>query len=249
MAIQYQFLATESGALITTESGQNIIVGELSSADNIQQFDFSVNLLKALLWQYNDAKNLQALLEAKDSWYFTNESQFWYSWMADVFNLATANQFGLHVWSIILDLPLYVNTPPFPDEPTFGFEGSGGVNFDNGILGQVNGSSELLPMETQRLALQLRYFQLTSSGTVPEINRMLKYLFGNKGQAYLLDNHDMTQTYIFNFQLSWDLVYLFTSYDILPRPAGVESKVIDATLEYFGFNSFNFNFDSGILGG
>lgn len=246
---QLEFLATESGALILTESGQDIVARDAVVNDQIQQFDFSVNLLKALLWQYNNALNLQGILEYKDTWYSENQSQFWNSWIEDVFDLTTANEFGLHVWSIILGLPLYINSPPYPDEPTFGFEGSGGVNFDNGILGQANGSSEVLPIETQRIALQLRYFQLVSSGTVPETNRMLKYLFANFGAAYLIDNHDMTQTYIFDFPLTWDLIYLFNNFDILPRPAGVASKYIDATLEYFGFNSFNFNFDRGILGG
>jgi hypothetical protein len=244
-----EFLATESGAILTTEDGRALLITQENTEPqyNIQQFDFSVNLLKALLWQYNDAVNLQALLQAKADWYFINQSDFWYNWIADVFNLSTANQFGLYVWGIILGLPLYVNNPYDPDEPTFGFDGSGGMNFDNGILGQQNGSSQLLPMNTQRIALQMRYFQLTSSGTVPETNRMLKLVFGNFGTAYLIDNHDMTQTYIFNFPLTWDLIYLFTNFDILPRPAGVASNFEDATLEYFGFNSFNYNFDNGIL--
>ena len=32
---------------------------------NIQEFDFSVDILQALLWQYNDATKLQALLQKK----------------------------------------------------------------------------------------------------------------------------------------------------------------------------------------
>jgi hypothetical protein len=32
----------------------------------IQEFDFSVDLLRAILWQRNDAVNLQALLEKKN---------------------------------------------------------------------------------------------------------------------------------------------------------------------------------------
>lgn len=215
--------------------------------DDIQLFDFSVDLLRALLWQYNDATSLQSLLESKDEWYKTNQTEFWENWITDVFDLRTANQFGLVVWGIILGLQLYVNTPT-PDGPIFGFDGSGGVNFDNGILNDQNGSSILLPIETQRRALQLRYIQLTSSGTVPEINRALKFVFGDLGNAYLLDYGNMTQAYIFLFPLTADLIYLFNNYDILPRPAGVQSSYIDGTITYFGFNSFNVNFDNGILG-
>ncbi len=40
--------------------------------NTIQNFDYSVNLLQALLWQYNEAKNLQGILEAKQTWYDIN---------------------------------------------------------------------------------------------------------------------------------------------------------------------------------
>ena len=85
--------------------------------------------------------------------------------------------------------------------------------------------------------LQFRYFQLCSSGTVPEINRFLAYLFGGPNKAWLIDQQNMSQTYIFNFPVSWELAYVFNNLDILPRPAGVGSAWLDATLEYFGFDS------------
>jgi Protein of unknown function (DUF2612) len=214
--------------------------------DTIQQVDYDVNLLQAILWQYTNATNLQGLLEAKDAWYAANQTAFWQDWYTNVFNLATADQFGLIVWGIILGLPLYVNAVPY-EGAVFSFDAP--VGFDQGILGSENGSAYMLPVETQRLALQLRYFQLTSSGTVPETNRMLAYVFANYGKAWLLDYGDMTQAYVFDFPVTFDLQYLFNNYDILPRPAGVASSYIDNTLEYFGFNSFNFNFDNGILFG
>ena len=243
------FLTTESGEIITTEGGLGLEVTQETSNNDIEFFDFSVNLLSALLWQYNNATNLQGILTAKNQWYLENQTQFWNDWYQDVFNLGTANQFGLVVWSIILGLPIYVNSPYDSGAPTWGFgDANGDVNFDNGNFNDSNGTSELLPLETQRLALQIRYFQLVSSGTVPETNRMLKYVFSNYGSAFLRDNYDMTQTYVFEFPVTWDLQYLFNNFDILPRPAGVASNYLDATLECFGFNNFNFNFDNGSLG-
>jgi Protein of unknown function (DUF2612) len=212
----------------------------------IQQFDFSVDLLKAILWQYNEATNLQGLLNAKAAWYEANQSAFWESWLADVFDLRTANDFGLSVWSVILGLPLYTN-PPQDLGPVFGFDAQTGFNFDNGIFGDDN--TYQLPTATKRIALQLRYFQLTGSGTVPEINRMLAYVFEDRGRAYLIDYHAMSQAYIFDFPVTADLAYLFNNYDILPRPAGVSSQWVDATLTYFGFADGDFNFDNGIFGG
>lgn len=213
--------------------------------DTIQQIDYDIDLLQALLWQYNSAINLQAILEAKQAWYDENQTEFWSSWYDNVFNLETADQFGLIVWGIILGLQLYVNIPPPVSQPIWGFGGTNGdVNFDNGNFASTAEPAYLLPVATQRLALQLRYFQLTSAGTVPEINRMLKALFPS-GQAWLQDNLNMSQTYIFNFALTFDQRYLFNNYDILPRPAGVASDYSDNTLTYFGFNSFDNNFDNG----
>jgi Protein of unknown function (DUF2612) len=211
----------------------------------IQQFDFSVGLLRAILWQYNEATNLQGLIEAKGIWYEANQTAFWESWLVNVFDLRTANDFGLSVWSVILGLPLYVNPVPNLGD-IFGFDDQTGFNLDNGIFGDLN--TYQLPTATKRLALQLRYFQLTGSGTVPEINRMLAYVFKDLGRAWLEDYHDMTQAYIFSFPVTADLQYLFNNYDILPRPAGVSSQWIDATLTYFGFAAGDYNFDNGVFG-
>jgi hypothetical protein len=215
----------------------------------IQSFDYNVDLLKAILWQYNDAANLQGILNAKASWYDTNQTEFWENWYDNVFNLATANEFGLAVWSIILGFPLFFNTAPIVSGSIFGFDEQTGFNFDNSNFGDNNGNTYELPIGTKRIALQLRYFQLTSSGTVPEINRMLKYVFSGLGAAWIEDYHDMTQGYIFDFPLTADLRYLFDNYDILPRPAGVSSAYFDATVPHWGFATGDLNFDNGNFGG
>jgi hypothetical protein len=219
----------------------------LATESEIQQFDYSVNLLQAILWQYTTAENLIGLLTAKQDWYNTNQNAFWQDWYTDVFDLSTANEFGLTVWSIILGLPLFVNNPPPDGTPIFGFDDQTGFNFNNGIFGDTE--TYQLPLETKRIALQLRYFQLTGSGTVPEVNRMLAYVFRNYGKAWLMDYHDMAQEYVFDFPVTFDLKYLFNNYDILPRPAGVSSTWIDATLVYFGFAPDDYNFDNGIFQG
>ena len=155
---------------------------------SIQQFDFSVNLLQALLWQYQPAVNLQAILEDENAWIEANQQGFWENWYADVFDLATANDFGLSVWSIILNQPTYINNgPPPPGQAIFGL-GVDNENLTNGNFGIQTGYTYQFSTPIARLLLQLRYFQLVSSGTVPETNRMLKYLFGNYGKVVLIDD-------------------------------------------------------------
>lgn len=95
----------------------------------IQDFNFSVDLLRAVLWQYDTAPNLQSLLTAKQRWYLERHTTFWSDWVRDVFDLRTANDFGLSVWAVILGIPLEVNVGgPNPNKPTFGFGGNKTVN-------------------------------------------------------------------------------------------------------------------------
>lgn len=88
----------------------------------IQDFDFNINILRSLLWRHNTAPRLESIMRAKDSWYAANYRDFWNDWVRDVFDLRTANAFGLQVWARILNVPLQVALPP--DEahrPAFGF--------------------------------------------------------------------------------------------------------------------------------
>lgn len=191
--------------------------------NTIQQFDFAVDVLQPLIWQYQNAPTIKSLLEGKQTWYSTNHTEFWTDWYTDVFNLQTANIFGLSVWAIILGQPIVFNNVNDPSQIPWGF-GTNNVNFTQGNFAGGGGASYALPIAAARLLLQLRAFQLVSSGTVPETNRMLAYVFESYGPAWLVDNYDMTQTYKFNFALTSDMVYIFNNTDVLPRPAGVTSS-------------------------
>lgn len=188
----------------------------------IQQFDYSVNVMAASLWQYQNSTRLQSLLQSKQSWYDTNQTGFWENFYTNIFDLDSADYFGLNVWSIILGQPIVFNNSDSPGQIPFGF-GTNNENFTQGNFAGGGGSSYALPAYAALLLLQLRAFQLISSGTVPETNRMLAYVFADYGSAWLVDNHNMTQTYMFNFPLTAELVYIFNNIDILPRPAGVSS--------------------------
>lgn len=236
-------ISGESGDVIAGEDGFGIAGDLITSNADIQNFDFSVNLLIAILWQYNNAENLYSIINSKQNWYDENQQDFWENWITNVFNLRTANAFGLAVWSIILDLPLFVaETPTPPGTLSFGFDAGSG-QFDQSNFGTQNGETNALPLETKRIALQLRYFQLCSSGTVPEINRFMNYLFANLGPVVLFDNHDMTQQYVFGFPLTWDFQYLFNNFDILPRPAGVKSTFRNTATLAWGFDAGSGQFD------
>lgn len=184
----------------------------------VQPFDYSVDLLQCLLWQYNDADTLQSLVQSKQDWYNTAQEQFWTDWVRDVFDLTTANVFGLTVWASILGLPLVVLSGPQASKPTFGFAPNW-QNFTHGNFAPGN-SVTTLSVADSRLLLRLRYFNLVTCGAVPEINAFLAQVFG-PGAVYAKTTGPMQATYFFTAAISSTLQLVLSSFDVLPRPAGV----------------------------
>lgn len=210
----------------------------------IQAFDFSLDLMRALLWKYNDAARLQALLQQKQDWYDANHSAFWTDWVVDVFDLRTANDFGLDVWAVILNIPVVISAGEDPaDKPIWGFD-QYRENFNNGNF--ANTAAARLTEEQKRLLLRLRYFQLTTTGAVPEVNAFLAYLFEPLGPAYVVDGLDMNARYVFNFPLSAEVQAVLDTFDLLPRPAAVKvDYVIIGEADGWGFGRYHETFTNG----
>jgi len=213
-------------------------------AGTIQQFDFSVDLLRAILWQYNDAAGLQSLLASKARWYEENQRDFWTNWRRDVFDLTTANEFGCAVWGLILGLPLSIGQPGSGNRPVWGF---GPLNepFEQANFGRTSDGVSRLTLEQKRLILRLRYFQIVSDGSVPFVNFTLQTVFG---QGYVVDNHDMTLTYVFQTELPVQVRQVLDLFDLLPRPAGVGTNIVYLTDPVWGFGPNNQNFENAPFG-
>lgn len=210
----------------------------------VQALDFSVNVMRALLWQHNEALRLQSLVAAKQAWYDENQEQFWTDWVRDVFDLRTANDFGLTVWAIILNIPLAPPGDVDPaDKPIWGFA-TDDVNFTNGNF--TSAGAAVLTMEQRRLVLRLRYFQLVTRGTVPEVNAFMADLFADYGSVYVVDGLNMNARYVFGFPLPSAIEQVFTKYDLLPRPAGVRVDYVTiGDADGWGFGVYHENFTNG----
>jgi hypothetical protein len=202
--------------------------------------------LRSLLWQHGNAQALQAIARAKEAWLAQHHEAFWQSWSRDVFSLDTANDFGLSVWALILGYSAITAAPQGETGPVFGFHPETDENFDNGGFSAVSGNRVTVTAEQKRMLLKMRWFQMTTRCTVPEINRFLASLFKNYGKAYVLDGLDMGYaTYVFCFTPPPEVMDLIEHYDILPRPAAVGVRAVVSTREDFGFEEPNDNFDNG----
>lgn len=186
---------------------------------NIQDFDYSVNLLRALIWRFDGAPALRSIAEQKQLWYEQNQSKFWQDWYDNVFNPQTMNEFGCSVWGRILDIQMDL---PF-------------------------GSTQLATAQ-KRLVIQLRYFQLVTRGTVPEINEFMSLLFADQGKAFVWDNQDMSITYVFESAPDPGLLYIASQYDLFPRTHGVKTSIHLIVQPCWGFGPYYFNYDNGPYG-
>jgi hypothetical protein len=222
--------------------------------NSIQEFTYDIDVTQTLLWQYNEATNLTTLINDKQYWLVSNYTFFWMHFYNTIFYLwnplpsgdpTAFNDFGCAVWAIILGIPLAIVQEDDDTEPYFMFDNY--PNFDNAPFTSSD-SEYIIPLELRIVILKLRYFQLITRGAVPEINAFLKDVLvgfqGYTGQIYVIDNHDMTITYVFTDAISTDLYYILETYDILPRPAAVGVKIIIEPDLIFGFDS-PINFDNG----
>lgn len=212
---------------------------------NIFIYECSANIARSILWQDNaDTSNIRAMLEAKQAWYDENFCQFWNDWITNIFDLNTANEFGLKVWSDIMDIPLFSTIIPSDgDWPAFGFDPVG-LNFDNGNFATDGNNNYRLTTEEIRTVLKLRALQLTTNGVTPEINRQLLRIFGNN-TIFCFDSYNMTITYVNLQTLASELYRCITELDLLPRPTGVKLlNIYTAGKRRWGFSPSSGNYDN-----
>jgi len=176
---------------------------------NIFEHTPSIDFEKHIFWQYNNAPHLKSYVSQKEDWYKENQKKFWTDWVENVLTISTANDYGLAVWGNLLQTPR---------------------------TWSVNGENITLSTQQYKTLLIARLRLLSIRGTVEEINELLSFLFANYGKAYVVDNHDMTITYKFNFNLTDLQIEILRNLTLLPRPAGVKMIVIASGKNVFGFN-------------
>lgn len=165
------------------------------------------DIARALKWMHNNAPNIQSLITAKKAWYDQYNTKFWQNWETNVFDLRSANTFGLVIWCIILGVPTDLfSLEGLTNEWAYGanrqnFKWNSTINpglaNPNTVGGNFYGAGRtvLSSLQEVRYALMLRYAALVSNGQISYINRMLKNTFSpnapwdwaNKKYAYVRD--------------------------------------------------------------
>ena len=151
-----------------------------------------------------------------------------------VWNIETAETYGLNVWGKIvnvsrrltvnddfnylgfsealIDVPTLTDPKPFNQAPFYSGKTS-------------TGTVELSDPMYRKLIMMKAMANITDC-TIPNINRMLVYMFGDSGRAYIRNDGGMLMSYVFEFKLSVAELGIVQSSDALPYPPGVTVQII-----------------------
>lgn len=156
-----------------------------------------------------------------------------------VWNVDTAQGFGLDIWGRIVNISRELQIPP--ESLYFGFNealpGSYPFNeqpFWNGIPGAT--STYRLADDAYRQLILVKALANISAVSAPALNQLLQNMFATRGRCYVNDLGGMRLRYTFEFDLTAYEFAIITQSGAFPRPAGVGASVFQSALPLFGFS-------------
>ena len=218
-----------SGAIVPWVNALGDYVGWLSNSQSITSFDYTQTLLS----QYVDSPTITSLLSSYND--AVNPSLDLTNFYNNIWNVATAVGNGLNIWGQIVGVSRYLNTNT--SGTYFGFEealsGTGGSQPFNQApfyIGQTSTTTYTLSDQQYRRLILVKAAANISNNTAPSINALLRTEFGTPpygtndpyGQAWVIDNLNMTFTYHLDFTPNAAQIAIITNSGVFPRPAGVQ---------------------------
>lgn len=149
------------------------------------------------------------------------------AFFALVFNLDTAQGYGLDVWGRIVGVSRVLNLPVAGEYLGFSqasdAEPFGQAPFFNR---QTLTTNFALSDTAFRRLIFAKALANISDGSIPSINRILALLFGQYGNCYVTDGGNMTMTFTFGDALAPVDLAIVSQSGILPKPVGVSSTIV-----------------------
>ncbi|MGQ6231527.1 DUF2612 domain-containing protein [Serratia sp. IR-2025] len=150
-----------------------------------------------------------------------------------IWNIETADTYGLDLWGKIVVVSRLLTVTP--SDKFFGFVEAKNPTpviddpqpFDQYpfYTGEQQTSTVSLTNEAYRKLIMLKAMANITDCTIPNMNKMLMYMFGSSGKAYVRNDGGMVMTYVFEFQLSTVELAIVQSSGALPSPAGVTVNI------------------------
>ena len=184
------------------------------------------NYSETILAQYANSPIITGLLSAFNEWIRPDiDLDNFYNY---VWNVQTAQGFGLDIWGRIVNVPRQITITPLPDY--FGFAeatpGSFPFNQEPFYNGPVTGDVYELSDDAYRVLIMTKALANISAFTAPSMNALLSYLFAGRGDCHVTELGNMAIEYVFNFALEpWE-ASVIQQPSLMPRPAGVNITIV-----------------------
>ena len=162
------------------------------------------NWRQTTIAEFQNSSRLISLLESINSWIdLSIDFEVFFNLL---WNLDTAEGYGLDVWGRILNISRTVEIEMFQ---TFGFQEAGDrVGFNQGPFygGFILTPNFVLTDDVYRQLLFAKAAFNITDGSVPAINQILLHLFPGRGNAYVIDGGAAALVPTFGFQEAGDRV-------------------------------------------
>lgn len=171
----------------------------ISPIGTIEAFD----VWKTVISQYANSPTLTTLIENLDA--YLDQTANLDSFFDLIFNVTTAQGYGLDVWGRIVGVSRVLEVQTGGDSFGFGEASPGAATFGQGAFysGTSLTSNYALADEPYRLLILAKAAANITNGSIPAINRILMSLFPNRGNCFVTDGTPPVDT--FGFQEATNL--------------------------------------------
>ena len=196
-----------------------------------------INVEQTVISQYGNSATITQLVRNMDQ-YVDPRADFdmFYDF---VWNVETAQGFGLDIWGRIVGIVRTLLIPP--PILNFGFNEAGlqakpfgEAPFYDGI--PPTSQTYFLADDAYRKLILVKALANISATNAPTLNQLLQNLFGDRGRCYVNYLGGMALRYTFEFDLTTYEFAIITQSGALPRPAGVTASMFNGALPLFGFS-------------
>lgn len=201
----------------------------------MKQFENIINEIQAQYRDTNISELIKGIIEIKQKYILGAMN----SLVNDNLSISTAKGIGLDLWGNLLHLSRFIPSESGDSYAYFNFndknfKSNGGLIFYNKNRPNYGELDDIY----YRQLLLIIYQSYFLNSSIPTLNQFTLESLADYGSVYVRDTTDMSyQIYIFNNKIPPWLNYMMTNYDILPRPAGVGSKIIERDIRRFGFGA------------
>lgn len=191
-----------------------------------------INVADTILTQYADSPKLKSMI------YSFNEAVGIDGFINDfydmIWNIKTAGTYGLDVWGKIVvvsrlltvtENKIYfgfeeaLSIPPVVDDPQ-------PFNQAPFYSGNQLTSTVSLSNDIYRKLIMMKAAANISDCTIPNMNKLLMFMFGDSGKCHVRNDGDMVISYVFEFRLSDAELAIVQSSGALPSPVGVKVNIV-----------------------